>query len=212
MAIGSYRYYRFLFRNATYTTINEIGLYAANDGTGTNLLTGSTATASGSYPGKSPGNAIDGNTATYWESSTNTTNQWISFDLGTAQSVKSFKTTSTTYPNEVPRDFDFQVSNDGSTWKTIGAFVFGTIGVTQTNKVQALDLYIGGSSTITGGTASQKVFIYNYSTGAFIGSIVPFTGGAYEWRFEASGTDVLVTHIGPSGYRPTSDGPITPGT
>lgn len=212
MAIGSYRYYRLLFRDATYTAINEIGLYAANNGTGTNLLTGSTATASGSYSGTSPSNAIDGNTSTYWESLTNTSLQWISFDLGSAQSVKSIKITSTTYPSEVPRNFEFQVSNDGSSWKTVGFFVFGTAGVTQTNKVQALDLYVGGSSTITGGTASQKVLIYNWSTGALIGSIVPFTGGAYEWRFESSGIDVMVVHIGPSGYRPTSDGPITPGT
>lgn len=212
MAIGSYRYYRLLFTTAKYTTINEIGMYAANNGTGTNLLTGSTATASGSYSGRTPADSIDGNTTTYWESATNTANQWISYDLGTAQSVKSLKITSTTYPNEVPLNFDFQASNDGSTWKTIGYFVFGTVGVSQTNKVQALDLHIGGSSTITGGTATQKVLIYNWTTGALIGSTVPFTGGAYEWRFEASGFDVLVTHIGPSGYRPTSDGPITPGT
>lgn len=212
MAIGSYRYYRLLFTTAKYTAINEIGMYAANNGTGTNLLTGSTATASGSYSGHTPADSIDGNTTTYWESATSTANQWISYDLGTAQSVKSLKITSTTYPNEVPLNFVFQASNDGSTWTTIGAFVFGVVGVAQTNKVQALDLHIGGSSTITGGTASQKVFIYNWTTGALLGSIVPFTDGTYEWRFETSGFDVMVTHIGPSGYRPISDGPITPGT
>lgn len=212
MAIGSYRYYRLLFTTAKYTSINEIGLYAANNGTGTNLLTGSTATASGSYAGTSPGASIDGNTTTYWESSTNAASHWLAFDLGTAQSVKSLKITSTTYPNEVPLNFNFQASNDGSTWKTIGYFVFGTVGVSQTNKVQALDLYVGGTSTITGGTATQKVLIYNWTTGALIGSTVPFTDGTYEWRFETSGFDVMVTHIGPSGYRPTSDGPITPGT
>lgn len=212
MAIGSYRYYRLLFTTAKYTTINEIGLYAANDGTGTNLLTGSTATASGSYSGTSPGAAIDGNATTYWESSSSAAMHWLSFDLGTAQSVKSLKITSTTYANEVPLNFELQVSDDGATWKAIGFFVFGTVGVTQTNKVQALDLYIGGTSTITGGTATQKVLIYNWTTGALIRSIVPFAGGAYEWRFENSGFDVMVTHIGPSGYRPISDGPITPGT
>lgn len=212
MAIGSYRYYRLLFTTAKYTTINEIGLYASNDGTGTNLLTGSTATASGSYGGTSPGAAIDGNATTYWESSTFAAMHWLSFDLGTAQSVKSLKITSTTYPNEVPLDFELQVSNDGATWKPIGFFVFGTLGTTHTDKVQALDLYVGGTSTITGGTATQKVLIYNWTTGALIGSTVPSADGAYEWRFENSGFDVMVTHIGPSGYRPTSDGPITPGT
>ena len=211
MAIGSFRYYRLLFATAKYTTINEIGMYESNDGTGTNRLTGSTATSSGSYSGTTPGNSIDGNTSTYWESLSNSAGNWIAYDLGTAYTIKSLKVTSTTYPNEVPVSFEFQVSTNGSTWRTVGFFVFGVVGTTQTNKVQALDSYVGGVSQLDSGAASTRVLVYNWSTGALMGSATPASDGSYEWRFE-SAVNVLLVHTGTAGYEPKADGPVTPGT
>jgi F5/8 type C domain/Pectate lyase superfamily protein len=45
------------------------------------------ATSSGYTQTYSPGNAVDGNTSTYWESTDNSFPQWIQVDLGSAQSV-----------------------------------------------------------------------------------------------------------------------------
>jgi hypothetical protein len=45
------------------------------------------ATASGSTQTYTPGNAVDGNASTYWESADNVFPQWIQVDLGSAQSV-----------------------------------------------------------------------------------------------------------------------------
>lgn len=212
MAIGSYRYYRLVFTELGYVAINSIGLYETNNGTGTNRLTGATATASSSYGSQTPDKAIDASSATYWESGFDGPDEWISFDLGAAYTIKSLKITSTVSAgSEVPRNFNLQVSTNGTTWVTVGYYVFSPPYTSQTNKVQALDLHVSGNSTISGGAASQKVIIANYSTGELLAAIVPSSSGAYEWRFESS-ADVLVTHIGPSGYRPLSDGPITPGT
>ena len=71
-------------------------------------------------------------------------------------------------------------------------------------------LSVFGESVLDTGVAANKVFVYNYATGALIAAVTPnITTGA--WRLNLQSTDeVLVTHIGPSGYRPLSDGPITP--
>jgi len=53
----------------------------------TDLSLGQPATASGSTQTYTPGNAVDGNTSTYWESADNAFPQWIQVDLGSAQSV-----------------------------------------------------------------------------------------------------------------------------
>lgn len=210
MALSAYRYYRLVFLDATYTTINEISMHTAADGSGANLLSGATASSNGSYSTYTPDLAIDGNSSTFWESATSSSGNWIAFDLGSAQVVASLKTTSTTYPAEVPRNFYFQVSLDGSSWTTVGSFVHGTSGVTHTDKLLDMSRHIAGVSTVSGGGATQRVLIYDWASGTPITSIVPFSSGAFEFRV-ASTNDLLVTHIGPSGFRPLSDGPITPG-
>lgn len=210
MALSAYRYYRLVFLDTTYTAINEISMHAAADGSGANLLSGATASSNGSFSPSTPSMAIDGNTSTFWESATSTPGNWIAFDLGSAQTVASLKTTSTAYPGEVPRNFYFQVSLDGSSWTTIGFFAHGTNGVAHTDKLLDMSRHIAGVSTVSGGGASHRVLIYDWTSGTLVASIVPFSSGAFEFRV-ASTNDLLVTHIGPSGFRPLSDGPITPG-
>ncbi len=57
-------------------------------GTATNLALGKTMTSSGFSQVYGPGNANDGNTGTYWESTNNAFPQWLQVDLGSARSVK----------------------------------------------------------------------------------------------------------------------------
>ena len=87
-----------------YVTINELEMFEF-DVTGTNLCTAATATASGFYAsGTEATNAIDGNAATYWES-TQTVNNWLKIEFASAKVVRQIRITSTSYPNEVPRNF-----------------------------------------------------------------------------------------------------------
>ena len=56
---------------------------------GTNLALNQPATASGYTPSYAPGNAVDGNTNTYWESTDNAFPQWLQVDLGSAYALGS---------------------------------------------------------------------------------------------------------------------------
>jgi parallel beta-helix repeat protein len=56
-------------------------------GTNTNLALNRPTSASGYTQVYTPGNAVDGNTSTYWESTNNKFPQWWQVDLGSAQSV-----------------------------------------------------------------------------------------------------------------------------
>jgi len=55
--------------------------------TSTNLALNQPTTASGSTQSYVPGNAVDGNTSTYWESTDNAFPQWFQVDLGSQVSV-----------------------------------------------------------------------------------------------------------------------------
>jgi F5/8 type C domain len=52
-----------------------------------NLAQGQPATSSGYTQTYSPGNAVDNNTGTYWESTDNAFPQWLQADLGSATKV-----------------------------------------------------------------------------------------------------------------------------
>jgi hypothetical protein len=67
-------------------------LTVALSGTGTtagntNLALNKPTTASGTTQNYGPGNAVDGNTSSYWESTDNAFPQWIQVDLGASASV-----------------------------------------------------------------------------------------------------------------------------
>ncbi len=224
MAIVAYRYYRLVLRknsNANqgsniYFTINEFGLYADSDHSGPNLCAGATATAQDQYQADlGPEKAIDGNAATYWESaalaggaaSGNT--KWLQVDLGVPREVRSLYLSSTTYANEVPVDWDLQASNDNATWFTLRAFRSWTLpGVTKSG-YEALTLVVGGVSKLDNGQRSSRVLVYDWITGELLQSIVPELNGSWSYRTSTM-REVLVTHTGPSGFKPLSDGPITP--
>lgn len=83
---ASHRYLRVtVTANTTWPAgqIAEFEVYGAGGGTGGNLATGRTLTASSNNE-YGPGNANDGNQATYWESAGSTFPQWLQVDLGSA--------------------------------------------------------------------------------------------------------------------------------
>lgn len=214
MALTAYSYYRLVISKAAnggngYVTVNEFGLYTAEDHSGTNLVTGATATAISQYGAYDAAKAIDGNASTFWESNNAAGDKWLQVQLGSAAVVRSVYISSTAYPSEVPRDFQLQASNDGSTWVTIFSWVDWVTSTVAKSSYEQINLKIGGSSKLDSGLHSSKVLVFDWASGAFVTSIVPNTDGSWEYR-PANTNDLLVTHIGPSGYRPISDGPITP--
>lgn len=209
----AYQYYRLVFsKNSVgdnrYYAVNEWELYNQLGGVGTNLCVGATASASGNYGSQVASLAIDGNPTTCWESSLGGAPSWLKVNLGTAHVVRSMVIEST-HPDEIPRDFTLQGSNDDSTWTVIGTYTGADAFIT-TSGVFTLNLGVKGTSVLDDGTPSTKVWVHAWGTGALLGSAVPEGDGSYRFS-TTTAADVLITHVGPAGYRPVSDGPVTPG-
>ena len=210
----AYRYYRLMFSknssgNNRYYAVNEWELYNQLGGVGTNLCIGATASASGAYNSQSASLAIDGIPSTYWESSLEGAPSWLKVDLGAEQLLRSMVIKSTTYTNESPCDFTLQGSNDNSTWTVIEAYT-GADAFIAASGVFTLNFGVKGTSLLDDGTPSTKVWVHAWDTGALLGRATPKGDGSYSFSI-AIPADVLITHVGPAGYRLVSDGPITPG-
>lgn len=210
----AYRYYRLVFsknsaNNNRYYTVNEWELYEQVGATGTNLCIGATASASGSYGSQVASLTIDGNPTTYWESSLDGAPSWLKVDLGAEHIVRSMVIKSTANPNERPKDFVLQGSNDNSTWIVVGSYA-GVDSFIASGGTFTLNFGVKGTSVLDDGTPSTKVLVHAWGTGALLGSVVPGGDGSYRVS-TTTPADVLITHVGPAGYRPVSDGPVTPG-
>lgn len=210
----AYQYYRLVFsKNSSndnrYYSIDEWELYEQAGTTGTNLCIGATASASGNYRSQVASLAIDGYPTTYWESSLDGAPSWLKVDLGAEHIVRSMVIKSTAYAGEIPRDFTLQGSNDNSTWTVIETYE-GADAFIATSGTFTLNFYVKGTSLLDDGTPSSKVWVHTWDTGELLGSAVPEGDGSYLFS-TATDADVLITHVGPAGYRPVSDGPVTPG-
>ena len=212
MALAAYTRYRIYVTKASagskgWTAINEFGLFEDSDHLGPNLCTGAIVTASHQNATYVAANAIDGNPSTAWESDNSATDKWLAVQLPEAKVVRSFYLSQTAWESETPRDFLIQGSNDGTNWTTLAEFVdFATGNYTG---YTSINLSIGGVSKLDTGNPSLRVLVHNWTTGQLVASITPAADGAWNCH-PRSTADLLVTHIGPSGYRPISDGPITP--
>lgn len=212
MALAAYTRYRiYVTKNAGgtkgFVAINELGLFEDADHLGPNLCTGSVVTASHQNGTYVAANAIDGNASTVWETDVSATDKWLAVQLPEARVVRSFYLSQTTWATETPRDFLIQGSNDGTNWTTLAEFVDFATG--NYSGYTSINLSIGGVSKLDTGDPSLRVLVHNWTTGQLVASIIPAADGAWNYRPHST-ADLLVTHIGPSGYRPISDGPITP--
>lgn len=210
----AYRYYKLVFsKNSNndnkYYTVNEWELYEQFGASRANLCIGATASASGNYGSQVASLAIDGNPTTYWESSPNGSPSWLKVDLGAEHVARSMVIKSTQYPDEIPRDFTLQGSNDNSTWIVVGSYA-GVDSFIASGGTFPLNFGVKGTSLLDDGTPSTKVWVHAWGTGALLGSAVPEGDGSYRFSVTTA-ADVLITHVGPAGYRPVSDGPVTPG-
>lgn len=210
----AYRYYMLVFsKNSNndnrYYTVNEFSLYGQPGAAWSNLCIGATASASGAHGSQAASLAIDGNSTTYWESELSGAPSWLKVDLGTAQIARSMVIKSTVYPNERPKDFVIQGSNDDSSWEVVATYT-GVDAFIASGGVFSLNYGVRGTSVLDDGTPSSKVWIHAWGTGELLGSATPKGDGSYRF-LATTHADVLITHVGPAGYRPVSDGPITLG-
>lgn len=210
MARTAYRYYRLEFsKNSNgsnnYYTINELGLYGSVAPGSPNLCIGAVTTASGQYSTRAPEYATDGNSTTYWESAINGSPSWLQVDMGAPVAVFAFSLLSTTQPNELPVDFKIKASADGVAWTEIDR---RTAFADHAGEMTLIAFGVKGVSTLEDGSPSLKVAVFRWSDQSLVATVTPGHDGSWK-AFVAE--PVLVTHMGPSGFRPLSDGPITPG-
>lgn len=210
MAGTAYNRYRLYITRSrddlTYFSVEELELYESIDSSTENLSIGATATSSSNQSSSFlPKNAIDGKLNTCWESASSADPQWLMITLPSAKLVRSFKMKVVTYPGEAPRDFILQGSNDGVNWDNLHVEV-GNLELSITRKIS---ISVSGVSKLSTGVRSSYVIVSIWNTGQLVQKITPNSDGSWVCKL-SSYDDVLVTHIGPSGYQPKSDGPITP--
>lgn len=224
MALTAYSKYRLLITRTSnsgagtpgYVTVNDFDLWTTMDRSDTRLgaTAGATFSASGQYGGQAPGLAFDGNASTYWESdNVGASSRWLRIDLPSAVTVRSFYINSTSYPGEIPRDFNLQGSNDGTTWVNLFTVVdWVTTATVRAGQYFATNLSLSGTSVLDTGVGASRVLVHDWTTGALLATVYPdvATGAWFHRLSLPNPVDVLITHIGPSGYRPLSDGPVTP--
>ncbi|MEV7225486.1 discoidin domain-containing protein [Polymorphospora sp. NPDC051019] len=101
--------------------IAELEVYGATTGGSGNLAQGRPLTSSSSNAPYGPGNAGDGNQASYWESANNAFPQWLRVDLGAAVAVNRAVLKLPAGWETRTQTLSVQGSTDGSTFSTVSA-------------------------------------------------------------------------------------------
>lgn len=193
--------------------IGDLRIFDGPNGTGTNILTGGTASASSTFgAGYEPSKAFDGDTVSRWSSVSDANNAWIRYDLPTAKAAKSFSLSLSTNPGNGPADFVVQGSNDGTTWTDIFAFKsFATSAQMATGKIANLSAYgLGGVALLDNGAPASLVILYEWGSWSFLTSASVGPDGAWALPVQSNSTSYLIAIIGPSGIRPQVHGPVVP--
>ena len=211
MEISPFKYYRlYLTRNVAgnngYFSMNTFSMFETHDST-TDLCLGATATASSNYNATTDApKATDNNASTYWESTSTQSDKWFKIELPIAKKVRKLVITTTTYKNEMPVGLIVQGSNDDINWTNLKTVNKGAVPDSYT---ELLNIAVGGKSVLDSGDPSLRVIIYDWVTMQYLTHTTPNASG--DWFLYLNGiSDVLITHIGPSGFQPISDGPVTP--
>lgn len=213
MQLVAYKYYRlYIKKNVSgtgdYFSMNTFSLYETTTG-GTDICIGSTATASDNISSTSNApKAIDNNASTFWETSGTEGDKWFKITLATAKVVRRMVITATTYQTEMPSEYILQGSNDNVNWANLRSINRG-LSWTDTTVTDLLSTVIGGKSVLDTGDATLKVVVHRWSDMQYVAETIPdINGDWFMWMDDTS--DIMITHIGPAGYRPIADGPITP--
>ena len=206
-ALKTKRYSASTTNNATYLRINSFEMYEDIDKGGVDLArTYATIVANKAETTNVASNAVDGVDSTEWKTPDGTTTAILTLSFTDAITVRRFVIKSTSNNFDMPYDFYIEGSNDGNMW----SFLYDHY----ENQLQVLDFtisfFVGGNSKLDTGESALKVLVYDWSSWRLLAAISPNQLGDWELGVKSTVASVLVTHIGPSGYQPRSDGPITP--
>lgn len=207
----AYKYYRLSATRAMSSTsisVNEIYLYDTTSSTAAtpNKATGAIATSRTSHGGETANLAIDGDINTRWRSAElSGPAEWLKIELPVPTVIRRFGFRTTSFPQFAPRDFVFEGSHDDLVWDTL----VERTGNTSTDAYYTFSIVLSGVSKIDTGESALKVYVNNWNTGQLVTMATPNIDGSWSVSLDKT-NDLLVTHIGPSGYEPKSDGPITP--
>jgi uncharacterized repeat protein (TIGR02543 family) len=168
--------------------------------------TGWVATASGSGGG-SPANAIDGNGGTRWSPGVNQANgQYFQGDLGSAQTFGQIVLDAGSSPNDYPRGYRVNVSNDGLNWGSAVATGSGSSAVTTINFAPQTARYI--KVIQTGSSSSYWWSIYEFNVYLTTPASYTLTRSSPNgtvtldpaWPTYPTGTVVTLTAVPNAGY------------
>ena len=172
--MSAHRYWRLLVTSVvsgSYATIGEIEMRETSGGSD---ATGSgTASASSYHAGYEPGNAFANNGVAYansWVSQASPTPHWIQYDFGAGQekNIQEYVIQSaSTVQNEVPTGWDFQYSDDGTSWTTIDTRSGITLGLSGTGAYSCVSYSIAGViADSLGQPCQRKVYAVSRPTDA----------------------------------------------
>jgi F5/8 type C domain len=166
---------------------------------GDSLSAGRTATASSSTAGNTAARAVDGDSGTRWESTQGVDPQWLQVDLGSAQPLGHVELT---WERAAAKAYSLQLSDDGTTWRTVYATT------TSTGGQQSVPVSGTGRFVRVYGTARTTQYGYSlYEFGVFApdGTGTPSSppGGA-----AVSGVSLIddTTRQPVAGFSPLGDG------
>ena len=87
--------------------------------TNTNLAKRHPVTASSTYSGKPPENAVDSSASTYWRSATTSKSVWLRVDLGAPTTVG--RVTINWYKSYYAKNYEIQISSDDLNWQRVAS-------------------------------------------------------------------------------------------
>jgi hypothetical protein len=82
-----------------------------------NLAKTRPVTASGTYSGKPPENAVDGSTSSYWRSGSTSKPVWLRVDLGATMTIG--RVVINWYKSYYAKNYEIQISNDDVSWQKV---------------------------------------------------------------------------------------------
>lgn len=214
MTAIAYKYYRLLVSEVQqanyYLGVEEFCLYEGILPTSENLALTAIATARTNYNASTNpvSNVKDNSRSTWWASAQMTAgvDEWLKLELPTPKVVRRFEVHSAFNKQESPRKYKLQGSNDDLNWTTIYKESDNRVEPILRNLSHAK---VSGSSKNTSGSANPRVIVSHWESGGLIDIVTPNPDGSFACYTQTE-SQVLVTHIGPPGTQPKSDGPITP--
>lgn len=208
-----YAHRRGTLGNNYYIAINRMKAFESADGTGTDVLTGGTASASSTYSAAYPPSAAFTD-AGYWSSAAapgaipRIVPEWLRYDLPAPKKIGSVYILASQNAGYIPEDMELQGSNDGGvTWSPLlrvnpvdNAAVFAGQTLAMVSKG------VSGRALTSSGAPANFVLILDWAAGTVITRVAPDENG--DWFCPVQGDEVAVVTFGPAGSRPEADGPV----